>query len=218
MDPKRERWLEDQKQAANEYVDSLIDVSDKLALLGTAEKEAVASNALALIDDALPIEIAPTLTPLQHKAAVLLGKGISFAETESLLGMAAGEIYQLHQQKPEFREAQRYYENVDKEQLGGAARQWVNIMLADESIDDKIRVSLLSLAQKIGMEPTDTRMKMIDKHLRAAQIESMREMGQVHGRMLGVTVTDAVDADFDVVEDDGEAQSESDEPEEEETL
>lgn len=200
METRREDWIKAQREDADAYVDSLTELSDKLALIGTSNEEAQRAGALARIEDALPLDIAPTLTPLQHKAAFLLGKGIGFTEVEKELEMVPGEVYQTHQQSPEFRRAIKYYADVDKEELGGLSRQWVRIMLEDESIDDKVRASLLALGQKIGMEPSEERFKVIDRVQRQEQMEAQKEIAMHPSRLIGVQVNDSIDGDFEVEE------------------
>lgn len=220
QEDRHDAWVRDQREAAEAYVDGLLEMSDKLAKLGPTEADAHVNTALAQIEDALPLDIAPTLSALQHKAAVMLGKGISFGEVERELGMAPGELYQVHQRLPEFRRAKEYYENVDKEEAGGLARQWLRIMLSDPELEDKTRASLLALAHKIGEGPGKMRMELIDRHLRKEQIDATREMTARPGRLMGVTETEAVDADFEVEEtdsDDGDgADIDDDLPEEDE--
>ena len=195
----REAYLKEQKAHASDYVDGLLDVSAKLATVAEGEAQVRMSGALALIEDALPLQIAPNLSPTNHKAAVLLGKGFSFAEVERELDLEPGDIYQLHQQSPEFRKAKRYYEAVDEEEIGGVARQWMHIMLDREDLDDKVRASIMTLAQKTGMNVESKDMNRVDKLLRAEQIAATREIAHAPGRLVGVRET-PVDADFEVVD------------------
>lgn len=196
----KEEWVGEQVQQAIEYVDNLHELSDKLSKLEPEFKQMVGSTALARIEDALPLDIAPSLSVVHHKAAVLIGRGLTFNETEAALGLRAGEVFQVHQQNPEFRRAIEYYQRVDEEEIGGIARQNIKRMLSDESIDMKLRVSLIAVAQKIGLQPHVRRMDIADRLLKKEQIEATREVLQPHARLMGV-VEKPLDADFEVVSD-----------------
>jgi len=199
----REEWVQEQVKQAIEYVDSIREFSDKLSKLGPDLKSTMGSTALARIEDALPLEIAPNLSPTHHKAAVLVGRGLSFHEAEAELGIKTGEIFQVHQQNPEFRRAVEYYQSVDEEEVGGLARQHIKRMLADEELDPKIRVSLIGIAQKIGLQPHSKRMDIADKLLRKEAIDTTREISSPNARLIGV-IEKPIDADFDVVTGDEE--------------
>lgn len=194
----REEWMQEQVKLTCDYIDSISEISDKLAKLGPDIKSAIGASSLARIEDALPLHIAPNLSPTHHKAAVLIGRGLAFHETEAKLGLKTGEIFQIHQQEPEFRRAVEYYQTVDEEEIGGLARQTIKRMLVDDDIDPKVKVSLLSVAQKVGIQPHTRRMDVADKILRREQIEATREVSAQPARLIGV-VEKPVDADFEVI-------------------
>ena len=201
MLPSRKSWIDAEKEKVDEYVENIVAMSDKLAKLGSTFNDTNTSNALSRIEDALPLQIAPNLTPTEHKAAMLVGKGLSFDEAERALGVPPGTIYSTHQRVPEFRRTIEYYQMVDEEEVGGRARQEIKMLLDDNNLDDKVRVSLIALAQKIGMMPHQRRMDIADRILKKESIDATKEAYIHPGRLIGVRVEEPVDADWEVVTD-----------------
>lgn len=195
----RKRWMEEQTVKANEYVDTVLALAEKSAKIGQSAETLNTSSALARIEDALPLQIAPTLTPTEHKAAMLLGKGLAFDEVESNLCLDTGAVYLMHQRSPEFRRAYEYYMTVDEEELGGRVRQEIRVMLDREDIEDKTRATILALAQKIGASPWTRKMELADRILKKESIEATKESNIHPGRLIGVQTAESVDADFEIV-------------------
>jgi len=104
------------------------------------------------------------------------------------------------QENPDFRRSIVYYRSLKTEELQGKLIRNVEVLLEDPALDDKAKVSLLGVAQRLVSEHGRDRLAQAQIMV---QIESLNRQGEGHQRPTGLSYApQIVDADFTVLDDD----------------
>ena len=210
----KEEWTDDQFAVATAIVGDVENVTTAIQAVAADEDEVRWHSAITRLEDSLPLSVAKGLTPLQHEVAVINGRGVSFREIAERLNVEVNEIYQWHQQIETFRRAIDYYREMMQLEIEGNTLGLVDRLLQDESLDDKDKIGVARLGEKIGATPAERRDRDVGHRARleqAAMTAAAISGVSVPARGLSsVRVVSMDDAEFEVVPSKLETEADDD--------
>ena len=196
-------WLKKKAAEAKKLAQNAYDLIERVNALPANDDLLNKEVALQRITDSVILSIGKTLTPLQNQAAYLLGVGFEFAKAATAIGIDLATLFEWHQTLPDFRRSYEYYKEMAEKDIGSAARREIQILLEDDSIATKDRISLIKIMSDIGKEPDKRWADKIGIMQKQQQIEQNAKQGRILNLRIDVP-KEAIDADFEVIEDEDE--------------
>ena len=196
-------WLKKKAAEAKKLAQNAYDLIERVNSLPASDDLLNKEMALQRVTDSVILSIGKTLTPLQNQAAYLLGVGFEFAKAAAAVGIDLSTLFEWHQTLPDFRRSYSYYQDMAEKDIGSAARREIQILLEDDSIATKDRISLIKIMSDIGKEPDKRWADKIGILQKQQQIEQNAKQGRILNLRIDVP-KEAIDADFTVIEDEDE--------------
>ena len=175
---KPARKDEDLRKGAEEIVDSLATMASDIAKFPSGIEDARLQLALRGLDAALAAPLGgAAMTRDQLAGAVLLGRGLTFAEAAEALGITEGQLYYWDRTVPGFRrEMAQWRENME---LDTEARLYSTIARMGASMDDmkdQDKIRLLGLMEKISAKPESRARWAAEYRLEKEKIDAQKEI------------------------------------------
>lgn len=190
-----EEWYEAQLNNSGVLVQAMEEA--RTAIVPVAND--LSKQALAIIQDTLPLAASQNLTPSQHKAAFLVGCGVEWSEAERLLRLKPGTVLNWRETMPEFRGCAKYYRDVKTEEIQGKVLRNIELLIGDPNLDPKVMTSVVAVAQKLASDASRDRLAQAQI---ALQVEALNRQDQGPQRPRGLAgAPRVVDAEYEVVED-----------------
>ena len=200
----QDAWLKRKTAEAKKLADQAYDLVTKLEALPPSEDLLNREMALQKITDSVILTIGKKLSPLQNQAAYLLGAGFEFVKAANAVGIDLTTLYEWHQTIPEFRHAYAYYQEVAERDIGNAARREIQLLLEESDMATKDRLGLIKIMTEISKEPDKRWSDKIGIMQKQQTIEQNAKQSRVMNLRINNIPKESIDAEFTVIEDDGE--------------
>lgn len=191
-------WYASQLERSEQLIDSVEEA--RTAIVPVVQD--LSRTALAVLQDTLPFMLTQDLSPAQHRAAFLVGSGVELEEAAKMISLPYSTLLRWRQESADFRRSVTYYRGLKTEELQGKLIRNIEVLIDDPALDEKAKVSLLGVAQRLVSEHGRERLAQAQIMV---QIESLNRQGEGAPRPTGLSYApQIVDADFTVLEDGGE--------------
>jgi hypothetical protein len=175
-------------------------MDERIAALpaGISDDESIV--AVTFEDTPLVRRIAEDLTLPQHEVAFLVGRGMSLMEAGRLAGLDDPADAQIWLQSNRgFQRAIEFYKSLAEEEIGGAVRRELAILLDNEDLDVKDKTGVIRVAANVSMQPHARWRDRARLGVEKERLELQRAMsGQQVSHGLQHVPEDALDAEFTV--------------------
>lgn len=178
-DGSRARWKIEGRPSTKRKALAIVEKHDQMIrdvdTFPANVSEARIKLALAGLDAALLAPTSAMLTREQLAAAVLLGRGLTYAEVAEALGISEGHVHLWDRAVPGFRNEIAIWREALELDVQGRLYRDVAEMMQNGELADTDRIRLLSLAEKISSKPEDRARYAAELRIKREQLEINRK-------------------------------------------
>ena len=166
--------LRDRRQVAEKIVADEGRRELELRQVPVTGRDAVKMVAATALPDKMMAVDPNQLTDQQSMAALLIGQGLTYAETSTALGVGIGEMYAWAENLPGFKNKMYAYRERVEEELGGTMLVKLQELMAKD-LDPDLQIKALSLVEKISKRPEDRAFRRAELSMKAESLKIQRQ-------------------------------------------